>query len=277
MVQGSSTLTSRAGPRRWLRALRRLRRAPELLACVRQSAGWRELATAYLGLSAVTYPHEFGTRTGDRLTLESFHDLVTVWIIFFRHEYAVPADARTIVDAGANIGAFSVYAASRASGAQIVALEPFPTTRARLEEHLVRNGLGNRVSCRPWALARSDGLRSMDDAIAPSQSRGLLDPSVSGSGVPVETVTLATLFDREGLDRVDLLKMDIEGGEHEVLHTTPPAVLRRVTCLALEYHPNGSKTALFQVLLASGFELRHDAPVAPDSGVAHFVRPAACK
>ncbi len=68
----------------------------------------------------------------------------------------------------------------------------------------------------------------MADGNAPSQSRGLSDDGARESGVAVETVTLATLLEREGLDRVELLKMDIEGAEHEVFLSTSDDILRRL-------------------------------------------------
>src|SRR6478672_3899822 len=105
-----------------LRAVRHAARVPELWRCVRQSADWGALIGGYLGAWPLRYPHEFRTRFGDVLTLEEFHDLVTAWIIFFRREYDVARDCRTIVDAGANIGAFSLYAARAAPVARVVAL-----------------------------------------------------------------------------------------------------------------------------------------------------------
>jgi FkbM family methyltransferase len=255
---------------RSLRVIRHASRAPELWQCVRQSADWGDLIGGYLGFWRLRYPHEFRTRFGDVLTLEDFHDLVTAWIIFFRREYEVDPACQTIIDAGANIGAFSLFAARAAAGARIIALEPFPATRARLEAHLARNALGERVACRPWALGRADGSRRMNDSGGPSQSRGLFAAELPEGGVPVEAITLATLWEREQLDRVDLLKMDIEGGEHEVIGAAPLEVLRRAAAIALEYHPNGSKSALFARLAEAGFTLVRDVPNGPDSGVAHF-------
>ena len=258
-------------PPRALRCFRHLRRVGELCRSVRRSPDWAALTAGYLGLRALRYPRVFRTRAGDRLTLGDFHDLVTAWIVFFRDEYLIDPACRTIIDAGANIGAFSLRAARAAPAARIVALEPFPATWSRLREHIGRNHLEGRVVCRPWALGRSDAVRLMDDAAGrPSQSRGLLPAGQAGGGVPVEAVTLATLLRREHLERVDLLKMDIEGAEHEVLAATPPEVLRRVGSIALEYHPVAPRAALFARLRDAGFALVRDVPIAPDTGVARF-------
>ena len=80
------------------------------------------------------------------------------------------------------------------------------------------------------------------------------------SAATVPTVTLTEFLDRNGLDTVDLLKMDIEGSEHEVLLTTKGEVLRRIRRLDVEYHPSrvGTKRALMDFLSDSGFRLVSD-------------------
>jgi FkbM family methyltransferase len=254
---------------RALRGLRHVRRIGEVASCVHGSPEWWSLVPGYLGLAGLTYPRTFSTRTGASLRLETFHDLVTAWIIFFRREYRVDPKARFIVDAGANIGAFSLYAALHARDARVLALEPFPSTAARLRSTIETNGLASRVSMRPWALSGADGTKRMLDGDGPSQSRGTMDDGAS-DGLAVEGVSLATLFEREKIERVDLLKMDIEGAEHDVLMSAPTEILQRVGTLALEYHPNASKEPLFRALRGAGFDLMHDSHDSPNSGVAEF-------
>jgi len=107
----------------------------------------------------------------------------------------------------------------------------------------------------------------------PSQSRGVGLEPVAGS-VAVQVSTLEQFLDDAKITEADLLKMDIEGAEHEVLHSASPLVMRRFRNIALEYHPNGSVDALFQKLASCGFSLQHDARMGRDSGVAHFSRSA---
>lgn len=255
------------------RILAQWRRAPELLASIRETPQARALALGYLGLRAPSYPFVVHFRSGEQLRIETRHDLVTLWIIFFRAEYRVPETCTTIVDAGANIGAFSLFAARRAPRATIHALEPFPSTRARLAETIAQNHLGSRV--RAYELALADGAeggpaRHMSED-GPSQSRGTMPEAVAGS-VAVPASTLERFLDDAKITEADFLKMDIEGAEHEVLHGASRDVLRRFRKIALEYHPNGSADALFQKLVSCGFVCADDARVAPDSGVAHFDR-----
>jgi FkbM family methyltransferase len=254
---------------RLARGLKQWRRAPEVLACAKQVREWPNVTLAYLGLRQASYPFTVHFRNGDQVLVETYHDLVTVWVIFFRREYRVDAGSKVIVDAGANIGTFVLYAARKAPGSIIHALEPFPSTRDRLLQTLQSNGLGDRVRVYPIGLSGEDSIRFMPDE-GPSQSRGT---TRNAEGVAVPTRSLAHFFVEAELDTVDLLKMDIEGGEHEVLAATALDTLKVVRRLALEYHPGGSSRTLFAKLAAAGFRCSHDERVSEDSGVADFVRP----
>ncbi len=254
---------------RYLKALKNLRRVPELAACMRASRDWRWMIPAYLGIREASFPATFHTRDGNAITIETFHDLVTVWVIFFRQEYTVRETDRCIVDVGANIGAFTLYASRCAPRARIIALEPFPETRTKLENNLKLNALDDRVTCRPYGLAAVESTRRMSGE-GPSQSRGLLD-SDAGDGIEVQTVSLATLLGETTGD-VDLLKVDIEGGEHEAFRDLDADTIRRVQRISLEYHPNGSKETLFAELTTAGFRLVRDEIAGVNSGVAEFQR-----
>lgn len=271
---GSSTAGTRAGRRIGLERLAKAwRRAPEVLACARQIIEWRPVTLAYLGLRDASYPLTIHFRSGDRVRLDTYHDLVTVWVVFLREEYRVSAHFRSIVDAGANIGMFALYAARRAPNAVIHALEPFPSTRERLLTTLRDNGLESRVKVYSSGLAGSESPRFMSPS-GPSQSRGTV-AEAAPEAVAVETMTLGRFLEEADIPHGSLLKMDIEGAEHEVLAATQGAALRRFEEIALEYHPNGSRDLLFDKLRTSGFTCRHDRNDAENTGVAHFIQTGA--
>src|SRR5207245_3538172 len=70
-------------------------------------------------------------------------------------------DDRLILDAGANIGMFAVWAAQIAPGARIFSLEPWPSTFKRLNRHIEMNGLADRVVAVNVALAGDSGRRRL--------------------------------------------------------------------------------------------------------------------
>lgn len=54
--------------------------------------------------------------------------------------------------------------------------------------------------------------------------------------VNVPSMTLEAIMTHFGLERLDLLKMDIEGAEVAILETCPGAVLRRIAQITVEFH-----------------------------------------
>src|SRR5688572_11662770 len=214
-------------------ALRHLSRAPELPRCMRTFDGWTTLVPAYLGVRPMPLPFEARTRSGVAFRLTEFYDLETLWQIYCREVYAVVPSDRVIVDAGANIGLFTCFAADRAPQARVHAIEPFPATYDRLVETVRANGFDARVTCHRLALSASAGVRTMSAAAEASQMFHLAS---GDAGVAVTTTTLTAFLDSIDAAAVDLLKMDIEGSEYDVLLSTPPAMLARIRRVDLEFH-----------------------------------------
>lgn len=264
---------------RWIRALHPGRLA-ELSRALQRFENYGDLARAYLRPGSAAFPLELALRRGWRITLRDGHDAATAWVVFCRQEYDVPLRARCIVDIGANFGAFSMYAAGRAPWARIVSLEPHPHEFPRLRDHVAANGLGDRITPMQLAVAADAGHRWMDaDPAHPGPSRGMHPPMEDerpAESVPVRAVTLMEALDRARAvtraDRIALVKMDIEGAEHEILPDLPPDTLYDVDAWVMEYHPNGPKAPLFAALQRAGLRLVRDVEAHPNSGVAHFRR-----
>jgi FkbM family methyltransferase len=264
---------------RWARAAAHPRRAAEAARALARYRNGATLVRAYLRLAEPAYPFTLRARSGQAVPIESWHDAATAWVVFCRREYDVPPDARCIVDVGANWGAFSLHAAERAPDARVFAVEPHPDEHPRLLRNLAANGLDGRVTAWQLAVAGEPGTRWMDaDPAHPGPSRGI-HPSTGSPpprSVEVQAVTLPQLLDRvrtaAGVERIDLVKMDVEGAEHEVLPHLPPQALAMVDAWQMEYHPNAPRDPLFAALRRAGLRLVRDTPAGPDSGVAHFRR-----
>lgn len=264
-------------PPNWARlrsALDHLDRGPEVLECRRQTKQWPAFVAAYLGAGELSYPYLLRLRDGRQIQLQEPGDVVTAWVIFCRQEYFVERSYRTIVDGGANIGAFSLFAAAAAPRARIYALEPFPETFHQLELTVARNNLIKQISTHRVALAAEAGTRHMKGGALPSHKRVLVtdEERAADQDVAVEAIPLGDFLDRVGLETLDLLKLDIEGEEHPLLLATPDAVLARVSAIAMEYHPRAPKEPLFRRLEQAGFRLHHDRPINEACGIAHFRR-----
>jgi FkbM family methyltransferase len=227
-----------------------------------------------LGFSRLPYPADLRLRQGDHIRLQELTDLKAFWQIYLRRVYRVEASDQIILDIGANVGLFSLYAARQAPAARIFAIEPFPRTFQRLLETVTDHRLTDRIICFDCAITSSGGLRLMANGPAPSQQRALAAVGRQIPGIQVQTKTLHELLQEQSLNRVDLLKMDIEGSEYEVILSTSLDVLRTIRRIAIEYHGDCkpyTKLQLFDHLRQGGFEVTRDVQDRLGYGVAEAV------
>jgi len=146
--------------------------------------------------------------------------------------HPLPAGA-TVIDIGANIGMFSVYAAVVGKAARVFCYEPFPDSFALLRRNVERNRL-QAVRSFQLAIAGTRERRTMQ--VGPCYGWNTLFGPAELSSIAVDCLTLADVFERQAIERCDFLKLDCEGSEYESLLHAPAAVLARVDRVALEYH-----------------------------------------
>lgn len=124
----------------------------------------------------------------------------------------------TFIDIGANIGAYSLFVAARAGrSARILAVEPQPEIFARLAFNIAQNPFGTvkAVAC---ALADKAGeLTLFIDTVNRGESSVRILNSSNATAVKVPAMTLLSLVQGEGYDRIDAIKLDVEGAEDIIL------------------------------------------------------------
>jgi FkbM family methyltransferase len=237
-------------------AFRNANRAPELARCVRHVKEYATVIPAFLGLTALTYPSSFHDKAGKKLTVYDFEDLTTLWAVWCADEYRIPANAKTVVDAGANIGAFSLFAMTTAPDARIFALEPFPSTFEKLETAISHNGAANKVACRQVALTDRRTTLFMDASPEiKSHSRQTENAPSQPDHIEVEGWSLEDLIRNDDLPSIDYLKVDIEGGEVPFFVGTSPQTLRHVAKIGVECHSQAGQDQVWAKIEGAGFRL----------------------
>jgi FkbM family methyltransferase len=168
---------------------------------------------------------------------------------------------QTVVDAGANIGYYTLIAA-RGVGAEgkVFAFEPEPANMALLKRNVERNGYSNVVAIRA-ALSRSSGKARLftdrGNLAAASLSEGNL-PEARDELHDVETVRLDDL----DAARIDLLKMDTQGSEAWIIEGGEVVLRRSRPVIITEFWPFGLENvgsdaeALLGELLGFGYRAR---------------------
>jgi FkbM family methyltransferase len=166
-------------------------------------------------------------------------DASTAWLVAlqiavgeYRSPGLTPEPGWRVVDVGANIGVFSLWA--ERLGAEVAAFEPEPRTFASL----VTNVAGRRISPTQAALAAGGVpsvrlyLNKMDSTRHTLVGKEIESGEPLRDFVDVPTVTLADVVS----SGCDLLKLDCEGAEFEALLGADDETLRRAQRIILEFH-----------------------------------------
>jgi FkbM family methyltransferase len=220
----------------------------------------RGLGGTWLGTRPVTFLLRDGARVKCRL--QDAGDLISVYL---DQDYARQGvdwrELRTIVDVGATVGCFEIWASRLAPEARFVAVEPNPEVYPYLLANMAANGLASRVTAVQTALAGASGEGQMADNNAATV--GTVVAAGSGTGRLVTVTGLEELFDDLRIEHCDLLKIDCEGGEYDILLNSPDAVVRRAALILCEYHPHPvfKGADLVRRLTGLGYAVEEDAAI----------------
>jgi FkbM family methyltransferase len=180
-------------------------------------------------------------------------DRFTFCHVFVERDAEIPVTLtpRLIVDGGANVGYVSVYYANRYPDARIVAIEP---DRGNLELA--------RENCAPYpqveflraGLWSHDTALEIDDSGVGWGSWALQTREArKGAPDPVAGLSMATLMKRIGEERIDILKLDIEGSEERLFSGDRLDWLRCVGVVLVETHGEASERAVSASMQAASF------------------------
>jgi len=154
--------------------------------------------------------------------------------IFVMKEFELPRaiSPKCIIDGGAYTGLSTLFFARKYPKAKIIAVEPEPSNFAVLEQHTVSYPTISRIQAGLWN----------KDAQLKIVDRGLgkwgfaVEEIPDGSAYDVCSVTLNSLLQQSGCDRIDILKLDIEGAEWELFSENFSAWLDKTDCIIIELH-----------------------------------------
>lgn len=186
-------------------------------------------------------------------------DATTAWTVVlqiaageYRWPGLTPERGWRVVDVGANIGVFSLWA--ERLGASVTAFEPEPKTFASLVANVAGRGVSPQQAALVGEPAPAVRLYLSD---VRSTRHTLLAKEIE-SGTPLRqfvNVPAVTLADVVGTG-CDLLKLDCEGAEFEALLRANDETLRRAKRLFVEYHRiAGSPDVIVDRLESAGMEV----------------------
>ena len=190
---------------------------------------------------------------------------------FIRRDYGPVKAGTTVVDVGASLGSFSLYAAK--AGAKVLSYEPAPSSFELLKANIKLNSLQKSISAYKQGVAGKSGKREFVISKFSPLSSFYVE---QGDKVSVDCVSLKDIFKKHNLKTIDILKLDCEGAEYEILYQTPKSILDKISEIRLEYHVLPQKLAnaksLGAYLKRNGFKLIRERRDAKISGILWFSR-----
>ncbi|MBD0370035.1 MAG: FkbM family methyltransferase [Pyrinomonadaceae bacterium] len=146
----------------------------------------------------------------------------------------------TFIDCGANVGFFSIQAGPLVGeSGTVISIEANPHTYKLLERNLRANGFGTPVHCALTAEAGEVELfvPGSWDVYSSLRADGLAE-GVADRSFKVKARTLDEVVAELALSRIDLVKIDIEGGELDVLRSAPKVLSAFRPFIIMEYGLN---------------------------------------
>jgi FkbM family methyltransferase len=168
-------------------------------------------------------------------------DKMVLWEQWGAKDYqTVQAKAGDIViEIGGHIGTSTLnYAHLVGPRGVVYAIEALPENFAILERNIARNGITN-VKAFHLAIVGDPNLTEITLNTNPYNSGGhsIFKMSIEEEARSVcPAMTLEKFVATQGIDRIDILQMDIEGAEFDILLNTDKALLASIPQIMFEYH-----------------------------------------
>jgi len=164
-----------------------------------------------------------------------------------------------VIDVGANVGMFTVKAAKKVGdNGLVIAIEPYSQNVKLLKRNIEKYALNNVIII-PYAVSSSSGKAKL--YVHPvSSACKLASEDELESLQKTENVTVTTLdevVEKFNINRVDFLKIDVEGSELDALNGAQKC-LNLVKSLVIECHSSIKKKEVKRFLEERGFKCHID-------------------
>ena len=161
-----------------------------------------------------------------------------------------------IMDAGANVGYTSVNLNTAFPFAEFICIEPDDGNALQLQKNLKLNHVHNFHVIKAGLWSKNGWLSIKKDRYNGEEWGLYVVESEIESGL--KALTLQSILQEYSWPHIDILKIDIEGGEYKLFKDEEAIrlILRKTKYLAIEIHDGlGDRQEIFSVLLSEGFEL----------------------
>ncbi len=157
--------------------------------------------------------------------------------IFLENEYdlAFPEKPKTIIDAGAFIGLFAISIKNKFPDVQIICIEPDTDNYEILKKN---TSVYDNIHCEHAGLWNKKTTLSVSDIHNFSKWGMVAQEDDKGT---VNSITIPDILEKYNINRIDVLKLDIETSEKQVFKDNYEYWLPRTKMIIIELHDRVSK------------------------------------
>ena len=217
---------------------------------------------SYRLLNFITRPYPINLK----IDKDSFHVFKEIFIEDF-YEYRkikkyIPQNA-VIIDIGANIGFFTFFILSKKPNAKVYLFEPFPENINFIKKTIEANHqLENKMIISSNAVTENNGQIIpfyVSDNVEQTAVASIYKnfDTRNSKKIDVQTTNLESIFIKNNLNKIDVLKLDCEGSEFPILYSAPIPLLMKIKLILIEVHnldsENNNNTELVSYLKKNGF------------------------
>lgn len=183
------------------------------------------------------YKFRFLKKNSDILMRTFSGDIDIFYEVFWKKAYFIPQKLifkpKIIVDLGAHIGFTSIYFKTMYPNSKIYSLE---ASKKNFELLVFNTQNFKNIETINKAVYSKDGFINFNE-----DENLSYNTKITEKGSPVECISVLTLMEQNKIDKIDLLKIDIEGAESEILKVNN-SWLNKVENIIIELHrPYGIK------------------------------------
>ncbi len=150
----------------------------------------------------------------------------------------------TIVDAGSNVGFSALFFAQKFPQAKIYCIEPDPDNYSQLLKNTTNYENIRTHQAALWPIDEMLNLNNNHQESASIRVEKTNSANVEGISIP-------KLMQQYQIDKIDILKIDIEGAEKELFSNRPADWLSKVDIILIELHDmyiDGTSKAFFHAI-----------------------------
>ena len=205
---------------------------------------WPSFLLNYTGLQ--NRPITYILRNGAKIKTDRIN-VGTIAVVFIKKDYGDVDDNSVVIDIGANIGVYSIFAA-QSKNIIVYAYEPMPDNYNLLRENIRLNKLDKNIFPFNLAIGARKEKRKLYIGDSPFHSfypisespfnalYGDYSQEKSQKYIEIDSMPLKEIFDKNKINQCDILKMDCEGAEFEILYNLPDEYFKKIKEIRLEYH-----------------------------------------